>query len=102
MNTFIMLTRLSSQSISSPKTLEALEKKVVERINKQCPEVKWIHNFAITGPYDYLDIFSAPDIQTAFKVSAIIRSFGHAHTELWNAEEWVQFKDLIRELPENE
>ena len=100
MNTFVMLTRLSSQAVTSPKSLETLEKKVMERIRSECSEVKWIHNFAVSGPYDYLDIFSAPDVQSAFKVSTIIRSFGHAHTEIWNATEWAQFKDLIRDLPE--
>ncbi|MFP4128821.1 MAG: GYD domain-containing protein [Desulfonatronovibrio sp.] len=102
MNTFIMLTKLSAQVISSPKTLENLEKKVMERIAQESPEVEWVHNFAVTGPYDYLDIFKAPSIETAFKVSTIIRSFGHAHTEIWNAAEWAQFKDLIRDLPEQE
>jgi len=100
MSTFIMLTRLSPQALSSPKDLETLEKKVMERIRSECPDVKWIHNFAVLGPYDYLDIFSSPDEQSAFKVSAIIRSFGHAHTEVWNATEWSRFKDMIRELPE--
>lgn len=100
MSTFIMLTRLSSQAISSPATLEALEKKVKERIQSECPEVEWVHNFAVLGPYDYLDVFRAPDMQSAFKVSTIIRSFGHAQTEVWGATEWAQYKDLIRNLPE--
>ena len=33
------------------------------------------------------------------KVSAIIRTFGHAHTEIWAAAEWEHFKQLIRDLP---
>ncbi len=97
-----MLTQLSSDAISSPKSLEKLEKDVVERIRSECPEVEWLHNFALLGPYDYLDIFRAPNTHTAFKVSTIIRTFGHAHTEIWNATEWAQFKDLIRDLPEGE
>lgn len=100
MQTFVMLTRLSSQAIVSPNTLETLEKKVMNRILSECPDVEWVHNLAVLGPYDYLDIFRAPDSQTAFKVSTIIRSFGHAHTEVWNAIEWASFKELIRNLPE--
>ncbi len=98
--TFVMLTSLSSRSIYSPKSLETIEKRVMERIRSECSEVEWVHNLAVLGPYDYLDIFRAPNTQTAFKVSTIVRSFGHAHTEVWNATEWAKFKELIRDLPE--
>jgi uncharacterized protein with GYD domain len=97
---FVMLTRLSSSAVSSPKTLEELEKKVMERIRAECPNVAWIHNYAVMGPYDYLDVFQATDNEDAFKVATIIRSFGHAHTEIWPAREWRAFKKLIRDLPE--
>ena len=99
MPVYIMLTRLSSASVQSPKTLEELEAKVVDRIAEVCPRVEWMHNFAVMGPYDYLDIFRAPDNDTAFKVSAIVRSFGHAQTEVWPASEWKAFKEMIRNLP---
>ncbi len=97
---FIMLTRLSSNAVQSPKSLEELEKKVMERIRAECPQVEWVHNYAILGPYDYLDVFRAPDSVDAFKVATIIRTFGHAHTEVWGAQEWGAFKELIRSLPE--
>ena len=96
---FIILTRLSADAIQSPKTLEDLEKRVMDQIRSECPQVEWMHNFAVLGPYDYLDVFRAPDIDTAFKVSTIIRSFGHAHTEVWGAKEWAAYKELIRQLP---
>ncbi len=37
--------------------------------------------------------------KTAARVSALIRTFGHAHTEVWTATEWDRFKDLVRTLP---
>jgi uncharacterized protein with GYD domain len=95
-----MLTRLSPSEIRSPKSLEALEKKVMERIRTECPRVEWIVNYAVLGPYDYLDVFRAADNVEAFKVAAIVRSYGHAHTEIWAASEWGAFKTLIRDLPE--
>jgi len=97
---FIMLTRLAPTAVQSPKTLEKLEKKVMEQIKSECPQVDWVHNFAVLGPYDYLDVFRAPDFDAVFKVSAIVRSYGHAHTEIWGATEWAGFKELIREMPE--
>lgn len=84
---FIMLTRLSPDAIQSPMSLEELEKKVMARIRSECPQVQWIHNYAVMGPYDYLDVLRTPDSSEAFKVAAIIRSFGHAHTEISEAME---------------
>jgi uncharacterized protein with GYD domain len=99
MTTFIMLTRLAHGSLNSPRTLEDLEKTVKARIDAQCRGVRWLANYAVFGPYDYVDIFEAPDLDSAAKVSAIIRTFGHAHTEIWPATPWSHFKDMIRDIP---
>lgn len=99
MPTFIMVTRLASGALRSPKSLEELEKRAMERIRSECPGVEWVGNFAILGPWDYLDIFRAPDIETATKVATLVRTFGHAHTEVWTATEWQRFKEIIRDLP---
>lgn len=99
MPTFVMLTRLSPGALRSPQTLEELERQVMEQVRAECPQVEWVHNYAILGGCDYLDIFNAPDIETAMKISTIIRTYGHAHTEIWTAAEWRQYKELIRHLP---
>jgi uncharacterized protein with GYD domain len=97
---FIMLTRLAHGALRSPEQLEKLEKDVVERIEKELGKaVTWRANYAVLGPYDYLDIFEAADIEVAMKVSTIVRTFGHAHTEVWPATEWQRFKEIVRELP---
>jgi uncharacterized protein with GYD domain len=98
MQTFIMLTRLTPGSLQSPRSLEELERQVAEHIHSGCREVEWIGSYAILGPYDYVDIFRAPDCDAAAKVSAIVRSYGHGHTEIWAASEWEHFKHVIRDL----
>jgi hypothetical protein len=45
-----------------------------------------------------VDVFQAPDIETATKVSTIVRTFGHAQTEIWAATEWQRYKDIIRDM----
>ncbi|MGD8262219.1 MAG: GYD domain-containing protein [Desulfobacterales bacterium] len=88
MATFILLTRTSSISIPTPRASEDLERKAMGRVRTECPRVEWMYKFAVIGPYDYLDIiFWAPDMDTAYKVSTIIPSYGNAQVEIWPATE---------------
>ena len=70
----------------------------MEKIHMHCPEVEWQHSYAILGPYDYLDIFRAPDNDTAAKVSTLIRAHGRTHSEIWVATEWERFKQMLHAL----
>ena len=99
MPTFVMLTRLNPDAVRAPKALEALERDAMKRVRTECPGVEWVGSYAVLGPCDYLDIFKANDIETAAKVSALIRTFGHAQTEVWTATEWDRFKEIVRTLP---
>jgi uncharacterized protein with GYD domain len=98
MGSYMMLTKVSPESMTSPDALNKLEEEVMDRIKEHCPEVKWISNYAVLGPYDYLDIFEAPDDITAGKVATIVRSFGHATTETWVAIPWDRFRGVLGEL----
>lgn len=99
MSVFVMLTRLSPELLRSPQSMEDLERKAMERIRSACPQVEWLQSYAVLGPYDYLDIFTAPDNEVATKVSALIRTFGRAHSEIWPAMEWAKFKEVLHGLP---
>jgi uncharacterized protein with GYD domain len=100
MQTFLMTTRLNPGVLQSPRTLEELERRVAERVRQECPDAEWVGSYALLGPYDYLDVFKAPTLDDAFKISTIVRAFGHAQTELWPAVEWDHFKSLVREMPD--
>jgi uncharacterized protein with GYD domain len=91
---YIMQTRLSPEALTRPESVVDLNRQVEARIKKECPTVKWLANYAVLGPCDYLDIFEAPDVDTATKVALIIRSFGHATTETWMAAPWDRFVEL--------
>lgn len=98
MGTYIMLTKLSPEAIRDTKDFEELNRRVEERIRRECPDIKWIGNYAVMGPYDYLDIFEAPNEESAACVSTIIRTFGHATTETWSAIPWDRFLGMMREM----
>jgi uncharacterized protein with GYD domain len=100
MNTFIMLTRVSPEAMRSPHAVETLERQAMNAVRAECPQVEWLHSWVLLGPYDYLDVFRAPDVETATKVATLVRIAGHATTEVWAATEWPKFKAMVRELPE--
>jgi uncharacterized protein with GYD domain len=98
MVTYVMLTRLSPQALTRPESVAELNREVEDRIKEECSGVEWIANYAVLGPCDYLDIFEAPDSDTATKVALLVRSFGHATTETWVATQWERFVDLAKDL----
>jgi len=98
MANYIMLTRLSPEALTRPGAVGNLNKKVEERIRQECPGVKWLANYAVLGPCDYLYVFEAPDADTATRVALLVRSFGHATTETWVATPWDRFLTLAQSL----
>jgi uncharacterized protein with GYD domain len=98
MPTYAMLTRLSPEALTRPESVVDLNRQVEERIKQECPGVTWLANYAVLGPCDYLDTFEAPDVDTATKVSLLVRSFGHATTETWVVTPWERFMDLAKGL----
>ena len=99
MAAFVLLTRLSPQALRQPRSFETLERHVAQQVQAHCPEVKWVSSYALLGPWDYIDIIDAPDLDAATRVSVLVRSLGHAQTEIWPAMAWPAFKALLRALP---
>jgi uncharacterized protein with GYD domain len=102
MSLYILATRVAGGSLHTPETIERLEGAVMSRVREECPEIRWLQSLAVCGPYDYLDIIEAPSLQAAVKVSVLIRTYGHSHSELWPGLEWRDFKEIVRKLPREE
>jgi len=71
----------------------------MKAICAQCPKVKWLSSYAVLGPYDYVDVFEAPDNENAAKVSTLTRTDGRSHPEVWAATEWAKFKAMVHAMP---
>ena len=95
MSSYILLTRIPPNSLKGSDDYLQRNSAVVERINDECPQVIWKANYAVSGPYDYLDIFEAPDNETAARVALIVRTTGGAETEMWTATRWNAFKSMV-------
>jgi uncharacterized protein with GYD domain len=89
-----MLTRLSPEALTPPTTVADLNRKVQQQVKQDCPGVKWLANYAVLGPCDYLDIFECPDVETATKVALLVRTLGQATTETWVVTPWERYLSL--------
>ena len=57
-------------------------------------------HYAILGPYDYMDIYEAPDVETAHKVSLISRAEGALEADIWQALQYEKFLALLNKIEE--
>jgi uncharacterized protein with GYD domain len=60
--------------------------------------VKFVAHYAVLGPYDFLDIYEAPDEETAAKVSMISLAHGADRAESWLAMPYKRLLELAREI----
>jgi len=89
------MSRVEPEGLKDRETIERLSAETGARIREEVPEIRWLSNYTVLGPYDYLDIFEAPDNEAAARVALIIRAMGRAQTEIWPAMDWVRFRDRV-------
>ena len=100
MKTFVLLTKLGPDISKRLKEREKLGRNWLEEVKAKCPEVKFISHYALLGPYDFLDIYEAPDEETAAKVSIISSAKGAASAESLIAIPYKKFLDLVKDVEE--
>ncbi len=98
MKTFILMTKLSPEFIKNPKTRAAKGRVWLEKVKKSCPKVKFISHYALLGNFDFLDIYEAPDEETAAKVSLISLANGATAAESWTAIPYKRYLKVIKGL----
>jgi uncharacterized protein with GYD domain len=98
MKTFILLTKLSPESARLMKDREKLGRNWLDQVKKKCPQVKFVSHYALLGHYDFLDIYEAPDEETAAKVSMISLSNGAFQSESLFAIPYKRFLELNDEI----
>jgi uncharacterized protein with GYD domain len=98
MATYILMTKLSSELTKKMKDRSEIGEEWKARIKKKCPEVKFIAHYALLGPYDFLDIYEAPDEEVAAKVSMISLAHGAVQAESWTAIPYKRFLELAEEI----
>ena len=98
MQTFVLMTKLSPDVSNQMKDRKQLGRTFMEQVKEKCPEVKFISHYALLGTYDFLDIYEAPDAETAAKVSMISLANGALNAESLTAIPYKRFLDLVEEI----
>ncbi|MGB3700885.1 MAG: GYD domain-containing protein, partial [Anaerolineales bacterium] len=96
--TFVLMTKLAPEMSKKIKDQEKLGRVWLDQVTEKCPEVNFVAHYALLGPYDYLDIYEAPDVETAAKVSLISLQTGAFQAESWVAIPYKRFVELAEEI----
>ena len=98
MQTYILLTKLAPDVSRLMKERAKLGRSWLDQVKKSCPKVKFLAHYAILGQYDFIDIYEAPDIETAAKVSIISQANGAFMAESLTAIPYKRFIELTEEV----
>jgi uncharacterized protein with GYD domain len=98
MQTFVLMTKLAPEMSKKVRDQEKLGRVWLEQVKEKCPEVNFVAHYALLGPYDFLDIYEAPDEETAAKVSLISLRTGAFQAESWVAIPYKRFVELAEEI----
>lgn len=102
MPTFVQLTKLSPETCTKLDSKEEMGRNWYDKIQQSCPSVKWLHHYAILGPYDFMDIYEAESEEEAAKVSMITLANGAAVAENWTLLPYQRYLAIIRDLEGSE
>jgi len=98
MQTYILLTKLAPEVSKKMKERASIGHSWLDQVKDKCPEVKFLSHYAILGQYDFIDIYEAPDNETAAKVSMISQANGALQAESLTAIPYKKFLDLTLEI----
>lgn len=96
MPTFALMTKLAPEEAKDPKGREQRGKRWLKAVKAKCPGVRWVAHYAMLGPYDFLDIYEAPDEEVAARVSMITLALGASSAESWTLIPYDRFLALTK------
>lgn len=98
MSTYILMTKLSPETTRQVKDLAEMGRAWLAQVKEKCPDVRFVSHYGLLGPFDFLDIFEAPDEETAAKVALISLANGASQAESWTAIPYKRFVELTEEI----
>jgi uncharacterized protein with GYD domain len=98
MQTFFLMTKLSPEMSKQVKNRSKIGRAWLDMVRKKCPEVKFKGHYALLGPYDFVDIYEAPNEESAAMVSMISLANGAVQAESWTAIPYKRFLKLTEKV----
>ena len=98
MQTFVLMTKLAPDASKHIRDQAKQGQLWLEKVKEKCPEVNFIAHYALLGPYDFLDIYEAPNEEIAAKVSLISFQDGAFQAESLVAIPYKRFIELAKEI----
>ena len=98
MKTFMLMTKLTPEVSARVKDRAKIGRAWLDEVKEKCPDVKFVAHYALLGSYDFVDIYEAPDEETAAKVSMISMANGASQAESWSAIPYKRFLELTEEI----
>jgi uncharacterized protein with GYD domain len=100
MATYVLMTKLTPSALHGTEGRRTTGHDWKKRVSTLCPGIKWLSHYALLGPYDFMDVYEAPDQETAFRVSVLSREAGAQTAESWPAltyDAFLKVSDLVEE-----
>lgn len=98
MQTFILMTKLSPEVGAKVRERSTIGRAWLDQVREKCPDVKFIAHYGLLGPYDFIDIYEAPNEEIAAKVSMISMANGAFQAESWVAIPYKRLVELTGEI----
>ncbi|MFZ5980162.1 MAG: GYD domain-containing protein [Candidatus Zixiibacteriota bacterium] len=104
MKTFVLMTKVATPEAQLIEVGARIRNQDRSRqiwfkqIQELCPEVKFLAHYALLGYWDFMDIYEAPDEETAAKVSMLSRAHGAHLVESWSAIPYEKLQELANEI----
>jgi len=98
MATYVLMTKLGPTALRDPRGRRSAGQEWKARVQKLVPGIRWISHYALLGPYDFMDVYEAPDEGAAMRVSLLSRELGAASAESWPAMAYEGFLPLAEQV----
>jgi uncharacterized protein with GYD domain len=98
MSNYILLTKLAPEVSKQMKDRAQIGRAWLDQVKEKCPEVKFLSHYALLGDYDFIDIYEAPNEETAAKVSMIGLQNGAFEAKSLTAIPYKKFIELTEQI----